>query len=129
MVKDLDNNNPLRILLDASCQGVKRLFVLAFDNADNGNEQVEKTCYNILIDGRKFYDQPTDQIKKYDEIKKIATRQGDDYTTGCLLHYQCFKDHYQSIAVDLSKHKSQVCKILEKTKETVLEFYKGTATK
>ena len=33
------------------------------------------------IDGRKFYDQPiNDQIKKYDEIRKIATGQGDDYT-------------------------------------------------
>ena len=44
-------------------------------------------------------------IKKYDEIRKIATGEGDDYTTGCLLDYQYFKDHYQLIAVDLSKQK------------------------
>ena len=44
------------------------------------------TNYNVLIDGRKFDDQPiNDQIKKYDEIRKIATGKGDDYTTGCLL--------------------------------------------
>ena len=40
-----------------------------------------------------------------DEIRKIATGKRDDYTTGCLLDYQCFKDHHQLIAVDLSKRK------------------------
>ena len=44
-------------------------------------------------------------IKQYDEIRKIATGQGDDYTTGCLLDYQHFKDHYNLIAIDLSKQK------------------------
>ena len=44
-------------------------------------------------------------IKQYDKIRKTATVQGDDYTTGCLLDYQCFKDHYQLIAVDLRKQK------------------------
>ena len=102
------------------------------------------TNYNVLIDGRNLYDQPIeDQIKKYDETRKIATGQRDGYTTGCFLDYQYFKDHYQLIAVDLSKQKeldtdpraiqqtefygmlktkSQVCSILEKSKETVLEF-------
>ena len=47
------------------------------------------------MDGRKFYDEPiNDQIKNYDEIRKITTGKGDDYTTGCLLDYQYFKDHY-----------------------------------
>ena len=45
-----------------------------------------------------------DQIKKkMDEIIKLATVKEDDYTIGCLLCYQHFKDHYQLIAVDLSK--------------------------
>ena len=53
-----------------------------------------------------FYDQPiNDQIKRYDEIRKIATGKGDDYTTGCLLDCQYFKDHYHLTAVDLSKQK------------------------
>ena len=81
-------------------------------------------------------------------MRKIAAGKGDDYTTGCLLDYHYFKDHYQLIAVDLSKQKeldadpraiqhiefygklgtdSQVCTVLEKSKETVLEFYKRTA--
>ena len=39
---------------------------------------------NVLIDGRNFFDQPIiDQIKNYDEIRKIGTGQRDDYTTGC----------------------------------------------
>ena len=98
--------------------------------------RVNITDYNVLIDRRNFYDQPiNDQIKKYDEIRKIATGQGDDYTRGCLLDYQYFKDHYQLLAIDLSKQKgldadpraiqqiefygilgtdSQVCTILEK---------------
>ena len=44
-------------------------------------------------------------VKQYDEIRKIATGQGDGYATGCLLHYQFFKDHYNLIAIDLSKQK------------------------
>ena len=43
--------------------------------------------------------------KKYDEIRKIATGQGNDYTTRCLLDYRYFKDHYSLIAIDLSKQK------------------------
>ena len=62
--------------------------------------------YNVLTDGRHFYDQPNnDKIKKYDEIRKIATGKRDDYTAGCLLDYQYFKDPYRLIAVDLSKQK------------------------
>ena len=66
--------------------------------------RIKVTDYNVLVDGTNFYDQPiNDQIKKYNEIRKNATRQGDDYITGCLLDYQYFKDHYQLIAVDLTK--------------------------
>ena len=44
-------------------------------------------------------------IKQCDEIRKTATQQGDDYTTGYLLNKQYVKDHYQLIVVDLSKQK------------------------
>ena len=47
--------------------------------------RVNMTNYNVLIDGRNFYDQPiNDLVKQYGEIRKTATWQGDDYTTGCL---------------------------------------------
>ena len=60
--------------------------------------------YNVLIDWRNFYDQPiNDLTKQYDEIKKVSTGYGDDYTTGCLLDYAYFKDNYRLIAVALSK--------------------------
>ena len=87
-------------------------------------------------------------VKQYDEIRKIATGQGDAYATGNLLDYQYFKDHCNLIAFDLSKQKeldadsraiqqiefygmlktnSQACTVLEKSKETVLQFSKETA--
>ena len=63
---------------------------------ENFLPRVHITNYKVLIDGRNCCDQPIDdQIKKYDEIRKIATAKRDDYATGCLLDYQYFKDHYQ----------------------------------
>ena len=63
--------------------------------------------YNIEIDGRHFYDQPiNDSIKQYDEVRKISTGQGDDYTTGCLLDFAYFEKKYRLIAVDLSRQKA-----------------------
>ena len=57
-----------------------------------------------MIDGRNFFDQPINSMNKtYENIRKIATGKGDDYTTGCLLDYIYFKNYYKMIAVDLSK--------------------------
>ena len=57
-----------------------------------------------MIDGRKFFDQPIkSDLKTYCNIRKIATGQGDDYTTGCLLDYPYFKRYYELIVIDLSK--------------------------
>ena len=106
-----------------------------------------------MTDWRNFYDQPiNDLIKQYDEVRKVSTGYGDDYTTGCLLDYAYFKDNYRLIAVDLSKQKAldadpraiqqivfqgvvegaagtkiRLYTILEKSKETILEFAKGIA--
>ena len=114
-----DAKNPKRFPLDASFQGVNRLLVLAFNDDNNDANKVERdnhgkyflprvdvTKYNVLINGKNFYDQPiNDLIKQYDEIRKITTGQGDDYTAGYLLDYQYFKNHYKLTAVDLSKQK------------------------
>ena len=59
--------------------------------------------YNVMID-LNFLDQPVkNDLKIYDNIRKIVIGQGDDYTTWCLLDYPCFKKYYKLIATDLSK--------------------------
>ena len=106
-----------------------------------------------MIHGKDFYDQPVnDMIKQYDEVRKVSTGYGDDCTTGSLLNYAYFKDNYRLIVVDLSKQKAldadpraiqqivfqgviggnyntkiRLYTILKQSRETVLEFYKGTA--
>ena len=57
-----------------------------------------------MIDGRNFFDQSIkDDLEIYDNIRKIPTGQGDDYTTGYLLDYLYFKKYSKSIAIDVSK--------------------------
>ena len=102
-------------------KGVRTLFVFAYPiAADVANDEAgiknikkyflpreETNNYNVLIDGRNFYDQPiNDSVKQYDVVRKISTGQGDDYTTECFLDYAHFKDNYRLIAVDLSKQKA-----------------------
>ena len=88
-------------------------------------------------------------FKTYDHIRKVATGQGDDYTTGCLLDYIYFKNDYKMIVVDLNKHQAldadpkaiqqinftanldragntRIYFILEEAKETVFEFSQET---
>ena len=57
-----------------------------------------------MIDTGNFFSQPIrDDLKEYfKEVSKISTDQDDD-TTGCLLDYFNFKEHYKPIALDLSK--------------------------
>ena len=65
---------------------------------------VEIKDYNVMIDGRNLFDQPIkNDLKTYDNIRKIVTGQGDDYTTGCLLDYSYFKKYCKLIAIDLGK--------------------------
>ena len=57
-----------------------------------------------MIDGKKLFNQPVKNNKiTYGNIRKIATGQGDDYTTGCLLNYTYVRNYYKMVAVDLSK--------------------------
>ena len=65
---------------------------------------VEIKDYNVMIDGKNFFDQlvKTNNVT-YENIRKIATGQGDDYTTGCLLDYIYFKNYYKMITVELNK--------------------------
>ena len=101
--KSYDADASIREILDSSCQGVKRLFVLANEGGANRvtvNSHrkyflpgVEIKNYNIEIDRKNIYDdQPiNDLIKQYDEVRKVSTRQSDDYATGCLLDFAFLK--------------------------------------
>ena len=109
----------IRELPDSSFQGVKRLFILAYDQTAGNNQvsfnsykknflpRVKIDNYNIQVDRRNFCDQPiNDSVKQYDEIRKVSTGQGDDYTTSCLLDVAYFENNYRLIAaVNLSKFK------------------------
>ena len=103
-----------------------------------------------MINGENFFDQPIRNKKAtYENIRKITTGQGDDYTTGCLLDYSYFVDTYKMIAVDLSKQQAldadpiaiqqtnftanldragntRVYFILEEAKDTILDCSQGT---
>ena len=110
----LAQNPNLNHLVEPSFEEVNRLFVLAFENDDDRTSDeeyylptVEIKDYNIVINGENFFDQPIKNNKvTYDNIRKIATGQGDDYTTGCLLDSPYFTDTYKMIAVDLSKQQA-----------------------
>ena len=132
---------------------MNRLFVLAFENdaQRTSNKRyyipnVEVKDYNVMIDGKNFFDQPLKDNKITNEnIRKICTVQGDDYATSCLLDYTYFKKYYKMIAVNLSKQQApdadpkaiqqtnftanldragntRLYFILEEAKETVFEF-------
>ena len=103
-----------------------------------------------MINGENFFDQPIKNNKvTYENIRKIASGQGDEYTTGCLLDYSYFMDTYKMIAADLSKQQAldadsraiqqinftanldiagntRVYFFPQEAKETILDFSQGT---
>ena len=103
-----------------------------------------------MIDGRKFFDQPVkSNFITYDNIRKITTGQGYDYTTGCLLDYNYFNNYYKMIAIDIREQQgldadpkaiqqinftanldwdgdTAMFFMIEEAKETILDFPQGT---
>ena len=144
-------------LVDPSFQVVNKIFVLSFENEDDGRShsnyylpKVEVKDYNAKIDAKKFLDEPINHdFKSYENVRKIATGQGDDYTAGCLLDYPYFKENCKMIEIDLSKQQAldadpraiqqidfttnldragntTMFLIIAEAKETVLDFSRGT---
>ena len=158
-------------------KGINRLFVIGFDDRvddpdvdppdDNDNRftrnshrkyflpRVDIKDYNVLIHGRNFYDQNiSGDFKKHEQLTKVMTGRGVDYTTGSLSDYYYWKNNYKLICCDLSKQKvldsnpkanqqtefvyrldntnnnaetkAQILTVLGKEKETNLGFSKGT---
>ena len=156
--EDADANVFKYINLDPSFQGVNRLFVMAYNRANgqrtrNGRRKyylprTDLEKYNVIIDGRNFYDNPIESdIEKYRELKKVMIGKGEDYATGSLLNFNYFDKHYKLVAVDLSKQKeldvdprtiqqtefkytlgtnSTIYWVLEKSKEPIIEFHEET---
>ena len=68
---------------------------------------VEIKYYIVMTNGQSFFDKPVkNDLRTYDNIRKIATGQGDDYITDFLLDYIYFNKYYKMIAIDLSKQQA-----------------------
>ena len=162
VVAEGENTGTKIILFDTSFKGVNRLFVMGFDNDTlerNSAEQnshpryylprTEIKDYNVLIDGRNFFDQNVnDNITRYTELLKLTTGRSEDYSTGSLIDYDYYIKDFNIVAIDLS-HQSvlnsdpkviqqiefiykinaglsaDIFTILEKKKQARVEFSKG----
>ena len=153
------NNNNLNYLVDPTFTKVNRLFVLSFDRIEENNfkkdhrdsfsryyvPHVEIKDFNVLIDGKRFFDLPVKNEEEANE-KIIEMNRNNDYTTGNLLDLAYFKEHYRPIAIYLSKqtklrdpqqisfigklenqaHGATTFFIIEKSKETTFEFLQNS---
>ena len=147
-------NNNLNILIDPTFTNVNRLFVLAYQNADDRQSfsqfylpKIMVKNYNVIIDQLAFFDLPIkSEEEAYEKIIDIC--RNNEYTTGNLLDYDYFKKHYKLIAIDLSKQQvlqenenliqqinfigkleeaTNVFIIIEKKGNTILEFSQNLA--
>ena len=117
-----DNKNTInefRYFLESNVVGVNRLFVLVYTNHGDNSKRFNARKhylpdgiiknYNVIINGKNFYDQAIDSDLKWcEEIRNLTTGQGEDYTTRCLLDYEYIKNHDKLIAVNLSRQKKLV---------------------
>ena len=144
------NNNNLHYLIDPTFTKVNRLFVLLFAGNYEGDHRgsfknyyspnVEIKNFNVLIDGKNFFDLPVkDEQEAYEKI--IEMSRNNDYITGNLFDFAYFKENYRLIAIDLSKQTklkdpqqinfigkllkntgATMFFIIEKSEETTFEF-------
>ena len=106
-----------RYFLEWNFVGVNRLFVLVYSNQDNNSKSFKTRRsyltkgiidnYNVIINGSNFCYQSIDSdIKRYEEIRKLTTGQGEDCGIECLLDYDYIKNHNILTAVYLSRQKN-----------------------
>ena len=102
-------NNNLNYLIDPAFTNVNGIFVLGFENKNNRTSfsnyyvsKLEIKDFNVLIDTKPFFEIPVkNKEEAYEQI--IEMSKNNEYATGNLLDYEYFKDHYQLLAIDLSK--------------------------
>ena len=100
-------NNNLNYLIDPTFTKVNRLFVLSFENENDRTSfskyyvpNVQIKDFNVLIDGKSFFDMPIKNGEEtYEQI--IEMGRNNDYTTGNLLDYEYFSKYCKLIAKDL----------------------------
>ena len=147
-------NNNLNILVDPTFTNVNRLFVLAYQNADDRQSfsqfylpRVMVKDFNVITDQLAFFDLPIKtEEEAYEKVIDISRNNG--YTTDNLLDYDYFKKYYKLIAIDSSKQQvlqenedliqqinfierleqaANVFIIIEKKEHTILEFSQNFA--
>ena len=147
--------NYLNYLIDSTFTKVSRLFVLSFENEEDRTSfskyyvpKVEIKDFNVLIDGKSFFDVPVkNKEEAYEKIMSIS--KNNDYTNDNLLDYEYFSKHYKLIAIDLSKQielkksdlrqqinfiskleddKATMFFIIEKSEGTTFEFLQNSVT-
>ena len=105
-----------RTTLDVSFQGVSKSLATAYETNDierNANTEesrrryylprAEIKDYDVLIDGRNFYDQNVNSsIVRYNELLKMTTGRSEDYSSGCLLDYDYYIKDFNIVGIDLS---------------------------
>ena len=111
-----NNNNNLNYLIDPTFTNANRLFVLLFERIEENNVKKDHRDYfshyyvpnvqikdfNILIDGKRFFDLPVkNEEEAYEKIIEMSN--SNDYTTGNLLDFACYKENHRLIAIDISK--------------------------
>ena len=104
-----NQTNNLNYLIDPTFTKVNRLFVLSFENENDRTSfskyyvpNVQIKDFNVLIDGKSFFDMPIkNEEETYEQI--IEMGRNNDYKTDNLLDYEYFSKHYKLIAIDLSK--------------------------
>ena len=90
--------NEFRYFIESNCVRVNRLFVLVYLNRDSDVKRFKTRSYylpkgiiknyNVIMNEKIFFDQAIgSDIKRYKDIRKLTTGQGENYTTGCLLDY------------------------------------------
>ena len=149
-------NSDLNYLIDLTFTKANRLFVLSFENENDRTSfskyyvpNVQIKDFNVLIDGKRFFDMPIKNDKEtYEQIIELG--KNNDHTTGNLLDYENFSKHYKLIAIDLDKQielenpdlqqqinfigrlerneGATMFFIFEKLEETTFEFKQNAAT-
>ena len=144
-----NNNNNLNYLIDPTFTNANRLFVLSFQRIAGENNttkdyrdsfshyyvpNVRIKDFNVLIDGKSFFDLPVkNEEEAYEKI--IEMSRNNDYTTGNLLDFAYFTENYRLIAINLSKQTSRLERqdswatmffIIAKSEQTTFEFLQNS---